>query len=155
MSKIMTNKYRNRNSTQPMRWCNMHSRGSGFFFWGRGNFALFFLCVCVCFQCVPIKFSKGSSNLQCVHQDVPNSTTLLSYMLCLKLSCFHLSRWAEGEALHLWNNRLYCFFFFFFHFSIFGVFFKHKDEINIIKYRYVKKEDYILFLKKWIFVLLL
>jgi len=58
------------------------------FCFGEGGF-----CACFsCFQCVPIKFSKGSSNLQCVPQDVPNSTTLLSDMLCLKLSCFHLSR---------------------------------------------------------------
>lgn len=32
-------------------------------------------------------------------QNVPNNTTLLSNMLCIKLSSFHLHNWANGEGI--------------------------------------------------------
>jgi len=38
---------------------------------------------------VPINFSKGSPSFKCVSQNVPNSTTLLSNSLWLKLN-FHI-----------------------------------------------------------------
>jgi hypothetical protein len=70
----------------------MHPRSPGFFsFWGKGGRAgiEFF------------DFLLFPSSSQCVPQDVPNSTTLLSHMLCPKLSSFILYSWAKGHALHL------------------------------------------------------
>jgi len=54
-----------------------------------------------CFQCVLIKFSKGSSNSHRVIYYVPNSTTLLSHVLCPKLFSFHLFRRAERKPAYL------------------------------------------------------
>ncbi len=39
-------------------------------------------------------------------QNVPNNTTLLSNMLCIKLSSFHLNNWAKGEAFNIFFMKV-------------------------------------------------
>jgi len=52
-------------------------------------------------QCVPMGFSKSSSIFQVVPQDVPNSTSLLSLMVCRKFNshAYRLKRWAIREHI--------------------------------------------------------
>jgi len=62
----------------------MHPRGPSFFFWeawvvGEGKHLVF------------------SESSQCV----PNDTSVLSHMLCPRLSSFHLYRWAKRQVLLL------------------------------------------------------
>jgi len=97
--------FRNSNWNKPMRWCNMHPRGPRFFLWwvgwgGEGQGGIF------CFSFVPNVFPSSS---QRVPPQVPNSNTILSHMLCSKLSSFYLDRLAKGKAFHLWKNRNFYF----------------------------------------------
>jgi len=52
-------------------------------------------------QCVPMGFSKSSSIFQVVPQDVPNSTSVLSLMVCRKFNshAYRLKRWAIREHI--------------------------------------------------------
>jgi hypothetical protein len=52
-------------------------------------------------QCVPMGFSKSSSTFQVVPQDVPNSTLVLSLMVCQKFNsnAYRLKRWAIWEDI--------------------------------------------------------
>jgi hypothetical protein len=87
---MMTNNFQAIIFIQPMRRLDMHFGGPIIFFvfwvwWGKG-----FFC---CPQCIPIEFPSSSHSLPFTPfpspkkaQCVPNSTTLLSYMLCPKLN---------------------------------------------------------------------
>jgi hypothetical protein len=92
------NSFRNKNFMQPMRRLSMDWRGSSFFFsfwvggrWG-GIILILFWDTANVFpsssQGVPNQTSKGSSRSWCVPQDVPNSTKLLSDILCSKLNIY-------------------------------------------------------------------
>ncbi len=56
-----------------------------------------------CSQCVPIRFPKGSSSPQVVPQDISNSTSDFSHMVCPKFNSdvYKLKRWALGEHICL------------------------------------------------------
>jgi hypothetical protein len=59
----------------------MHPKRSGFFsYWGEDR--VLDLSGFLCSKCFPNKFSKDSQHSLCVSQDVHNSITLLSHMLC-------------------------------------------------------------------------
>jgi len=54
-----------------------------------------------CSQCVPIRFPKGSSSPQVVPQDIPNSTSDFSHMVCPKFNSdvYKLKRCPIGEYI--------------------------------------------------------
>jgi hypothetical protein len=81
---MVTNSFGNRNFMQPMERLSMHSWRIQFFSLGgwreRQGFFFFFPCS------------------QCVPQDVPNSTWVLSHMVCPKFNSpiYKLKRWNPG-----------------------------------------------------------
>jgi len=95
-------KIRNKNRVEPMRWFIIHLGAPSFFyFWG--GWGLGVLLDIVAFSCCS----------QCVPWDVPNSTTLLSHILCqmflmlfpwfpsLMLSHMHNKVWLTYFVMHM------------------------------------------------------
>jgi hypothetical protein len=84
------NSFGKRNFVQPVGRLSMHSWTVFFSLrgWARGekDFILFYLLLfLMCFHRVPLRFSSQCV-LKDVPQDVPNSTSILSHMVCPKFS---------------------------------------------------------------------
>ncbi len=84
--KLVKKTSRHRNSWQPMRWTNMHKRGSIFFPFGQVRGVFF--GVPNGFPSSPQWFPTCFPSSHCVLQHVSNSTSLCPHMLCPKFySC--------------------------------------------------------------------